>query len=103
MRPELYTISRDGTGPSGSARPSESCGGPLECWLVTLTDGLMVDVWAYSVEGTARPEDQRDYRFCNLMDVPPAMQAEFEVVSWTPANPGRAILTVARLPRSSVL
>ena len=31
------------------------------------------------------------------------MQAEFEVVSWTPANPGRSLVTVARLPRSPVL
>lgn len=72
-------------------------------WLVTLADGLVVDVWADLVEGLAGPDDQRDYRFCNLMDVPPDMQEEFEVVGRTPTNPRSVIVTVARFPRTSVL
>lgn len=77
--------------------------GPPSHWLVTLADGLVVDVWADSVEGAAGPDDQRDYRFCNLMDVPPDMQQEFEVVGPAPTNPSRVIVTVARFPRSSVM
>ena len=77
--------------------------GPPGHWLVTLADGLVVDVWADSVQGLAGPEDQRDYRFCNLMDVPPDRQGEFEIVGRTPTNPRRVIVTVARFPRTSVL
>jgi hypothetical protein len=40
-------------------------------WLVTLTDGRVVDVWADSVEGLAGPDDRRDYQFGNLMDIAP--------------------------------
>jgi hypothetical protein len=54
--------------------------GPPSHWIVTLTDGHAADIWTHSVEGLAGPEDQRDYRFCNLMDVPPDEQHEFEVV-----------------------
>jgi hypothetical protein len=77
--------------------------GPPSRWLVTLTDGQAVDVWADSVEGLAGPEDRRDYRFCNLMDVPPDKHGEFEVVGGAPRNPMRVIVTVARIPRSSVM
>jgi hypothetical protein len=76
--------------------------GPPSHWLVTLTNGLIVDVWADSVEGLAGPEDQRDYRFCNLMDVPPDVQGDFEVIGQTPSNPSRVIVTVALFPRRSV-
>jgi hypothetical protein len=75
----------------------------LSHWLVTLTDGLVVDVWADSVERIARRDDQRDYRFCNLMDVPPDKQKEFEIVGETPTNRSRVVVTVARFARSSVM
>lgn len=69
---------------------------------MTLTDGSVVDVWADSVEGLAGPEDQRDYRFCALMDISPQDQPGFDVVARTPGNPGRVVVTVALFPRSSV-
>jgi hypothetical protein len=71
-------------------------------WLVTLTDGSVVDVWAHSVEGLAGPEDQRDYRFCVLMDISPQDQPGFDVVARAPADPNRVDVTVARFPRLSV-
>ena len=76
--------------------------GPPGHWLVTLADGSVVDVWADSVEGTAGPDDHRDYRFCALMDVSPQDQPGFDVVARTPADPNRVVVTVARFPRSSV-
>ena len=71
-------------------------------WLVTLADGSVVDVWAHSVEGLAAPEDQRDYRFCVLMDISPQDQSGFDVVARTPADPNRVDVTVARFPRRLV-
>jgi hypothetical protein len=76
--------------------------GPPSHWLITLMDGLIVDVWADSAEGLAGPEDQRDYRFCNLMDVSPDVQEDLDVVGRAPSNPSRVIVTVARFPRGSV-
>jgi hypothetical protein len=63
--------------------------GPPSRWLVTLTDGSVVDVWADSMEELAGPGDQRDYRFCALMDISPRDQPGFDVVARTPSNPGR--------------
>jgi hypothetical protein len=60
-------------------------------------------VWADSVEGLAGPEDQRDYRFCCLMDVARERQAGFDVVGETVPPSDRVIVTVARFPRASVL
>ena len=77
--------------------------GPPGHWLVTLTDGSVVDVWADSVEGLAGPQDQRDYLFGNLMYIDPADQHDFDVTARTPANPSRVVVTVARFPRLSVL
>ena len=76
--------------------------GPPSRWLVTLADGSVVDVLAHSVEGTAGPGDQRDYRFCNLMDVPPDLQDDFEVAGAAPKDLARVIVVVARFPRCSV-
>ena len=76
--------------------------GPPSRWFVTLADGSVVDVWAHSVEGTTGPGDQRDYRFCNLMDVPPDLQDDFEVASAAPKDLARVIVVVARFPRCSV-
>jgi hypothetical protein len=71
-------------------------------WLVTLNDGAVVDVWASSVEGLSGPEDQRDYLFCNLMDIDPEDKEDFDVTGIFSADPNRMIVTVARFPRSSV-
>ena len=76
--------------------------GPASHWRVTLTDGLVVDVWADSVEGLCGSEDQRDYHFGNLMDNALDKQSGFEIAGRTPANPGRVLVTVARFPRGSV-
>jgi hypothetical protein len=72
-------------------------------WLVTLTDGSTVDVWADSVQGLSGPEDQRDYHFLNLMDIAPDEQGSFEIVGRAPAVPTRVLVTVARFPRRSVM
>jgi len=73
-----------------------------EKWIVHLHDGSTVDVWADSAEGLAGPEDDRDYRFSNLMDVGPPDRAHFDVTGETPTNPERVVVTVAVFPRSSV-
>jgi hypothetical protein len=75
---------------------------PPGLWKVTLVDGSVVDVWADSVEGLAGPEDDRDYLFSNLLDVPLSEQAAFEVTSTAQANPEQVVVTVARFPRSAV-
>jgi hypothetical protein len=75
--------------------------GPPSHWRVTLIDGLVVDVWADSVQGS-RPEDQGDYHFGNLMDISPDEQSSFEIVGRAPAAPDRVLVTVARFPRRSV-
>lgn len=69
---------------------------------MTLTDGFVVDVWADSVQGPSGADDQRDYHFGNLMDVPPDEHGHFEIVGRTPATPSRVLVTVARFPRRSV-
>lgn len=79
-----------------------AAGGPTH-WQVILIDGSAVDVWADSVEGISGPDDVRDYRFCNLMDVDPADQEWFEIVGRAPTNAARVIVTVARFPRPSVV
>jgi hypothetical protein len=64
--------------------------------------GSVVDVWADAVEGLAGPDDQRDYRFCALMDIPPRDQPGFDATARTPEDAGRVEVTVARFPRSCV-
>lgn len=76
---------------------------PPGLWKVTLVDGSVVDVWADSVEGLAGPEDDRDYLFSNLLDVPVSEQAAFQVTSTAQANPERVVVTVARFPRTAVV
>lgn len=71
-------------------------------WLVTLADGSVVDVWAHSVEGTAGPGDQRDYRFCNLMGVPPDLLDDSRSPARHPRIRPAVIVVVARFPRCSV-
>ena len=71
-------------------------------WLVTLTTGAGVEVWADSVEGLAGPEDQRDYRFESLVDATPDEQLQLHVSGRTPSNPERVLVTVARFPRECV-
>jgi hypothetical protein len=71
-------------------------------WLVTLADRSVAVVWADSVDVLAGAEDQRDYRFCALMDISPQDQPGFDVVARTPGHPGRVVVTVALSPRSSV-
>jgi len=73
-----------------------------ELWLVTLADGSLVQVWADSVEGLAGPEDQRDYRFCCLMDVARENQSSFDVVGETAPPSERVIVIVAKFPRDAV-
>ena len=73
-----------------------------DLWLVTLTDGSLVQVWADSVEGLAGSEDRRDYRFCCLMDVERASQFRLDVVGETVPPSERVIVTVAKFPRGSV-
>jgi len=73
-----------------------------EQWTVELHDGSLVQVWADSAEGIAGPDVVRDYRFCDLLDVPIEDQGLFDVRGRTPSNPERVIVTVAVFPRSAV-
>lgn len=73
-----------------------------EHWIVELRDGSLVHVWADSLEGIAGPDDLRDYRFCDLLDVPVKDQQQFDVRGRTPSNPDRILVTVALFPRSAV-
>lgn len=75
---------------------------PPERWDIVLLDGSVVSVWADSAEGLAGEEDTRDYRFCNLMDVPVDAQGDFDILGTTPSNVERVIVTVAHFPRSAV-
>jgi hypothetical protein len=76
--------------------------GPPTHWVVTLTDGAQVDIWADAVTGLSGPEDTRDYTFGVLMDIDPGLQDQFDVTARTPSNPRRVEVCVARFPRSSV-
>lgn len=77
--------------------------GPPTHWLVTLADGLVVDVWADSLDGPAGAEDHRDYRFANLMDISPSDQDGFSVTARSPGMPSRVEVAIARFPQSSVV
>ena len=74
-----------------------------EEWVVHLHDGSVVRVWADAAEGLAGPEDDRDYRFMNLMDVSSEDQEHFDIVGRTPSNAERVLVTVAHFPRSAVV
>jgi len=76
---------------------------PPSRWVVTLRDRSAVVVWADSVEGLSGPDDSRDYRFENLMDIAPERQPDFEVEGRTPSDPRRVLVTVAVFPRAAVL
>jgi hypothetical protein len=76
--------------------------GPPSRWLVILSDGEAVDVWANSVAGLSGPDDTRDYLFECLMDIDPELQGEFEIGGRTPTNDHRVLVAVARFPRASV-
>jgi len=71
-------------------------------YVIHLRDGGAVTVWADAAEGLAGPEDERDYRFVNLMDVSPEDQPLFDIHGRTPTDPERVIVTVALIPRSVV-
>jgi hypothetical protein len=71
-------------------------------WLVTLTDGSVVVVWADSAQGLSGPDDERDYVFGTLMDIDDADEDGFEILARTPSNPRRVEVAVARFPRSAV-
>lgn len=73
-----------------------------EHWVVELLGGSLVDVWADSAEGLAGADDERDYRFNTLMDVPIADQEWFSIVGRTRMNPERVLVTVAHFPREAV-
>jgi hypothetical protein len=78
-----------------------AAGAPTK-WVITLHDGSAVEIWADSAEGSAGPDDTRDYTFCSLMDIDEAEQDGFEIVDRTPSNPRRVLVAVARFPRSAV-
>lgn len=72
------------------------------CWVVELRDHAEVLVWADSVEGLAGPDDTRDYRFSNLMDIAPERQADFAIDGRTPTDPRKVLVTSAVFPRAAV-
>jgi hypothetical protein len=77
--------------------------GPPTHWVVVLTDGSCMDLWADSATGLSGPEDRRDYVFGCLMDIEPDLQDQFEVTARTPSNPRRVEVEVARFSRTAVL
>ncbi len=71
-------------------------------WVVTLTNGGQVDVWADAVTGLSGPDDGRDYVFGVLVNVAPDQQSAFEVLARNPSDPNRVEVAVARFPRAVV-
>jgi len=81
----------------------ELVAGPPSHWVVTLTGGCQVDVWADAVTGltekTAGPEH---VVFGVLVDVDVDLQDQFEVTARVPARSRRVEVAVARFPRDCV-
>jgi hypothetical protein len=75
---------------------------PPARWVITLSDGFEVEIWAHAVAGLSDTQDDTDYVFGVLMDVEPELQSEFEVTARTPADSRRIEVAVARFPRGSV-
>jgi hypothetical protein len=77
---------------------------PPTCWLVTLRDGAVVEVWAHVATGLSGGEDQRDFEFGYLVDfeaTEDASTGQFSTLD-LPVRDG-TIATVARFPRASVV
>ena len=81
----------------------ELAAGPPTHWIVTLTDGTEVDVWADAVTGlTEKTVDQEHIVFGVLMDIAVGLQDQFEVTARTVKPGPRVEVAVARFPRDCV-
>jgi hypothetical protein len=81
----------------------ELAAGPPAHWIVSLTDGREVDIWADSVTGlTEKTAEDERIVFGNLMDIDPEHQSDFDVTARTPTNNRRVVVVVARFERLSV-
>jgi len=81
----------------------ELAAGPPSHWLVTLTDGHQVSVWADAVTGrTEKTAHLAHMTFGVLVDIDPGRQDEFEVTARAPARSRRVEVAVARFPREWV-
>ena len=86
-----------GVGPRVYARSVNFAAGPPSKWLLTMTDGSDIEVWA---DGYS--EEAGDFVFSVLVDATAEEQHQLEVTGRTPTRPERVIVTVCRLPASAV-
>ena len=70
---------------------------PPAWWDLTLVDGETLEVWA---DGYSETEGW--YEFTVLVDADASEQEQLEIVGRTPSNPGRVLVTVARVPQQIV-
>jgi hypothetical protein len=81
----------------------ELAAGPPDRWIVTLTDGTEIDVWAHSVTGlTEKTAHHQHIVFGVLMDIAVGLQDQFEVTARTVKPGPRVEVAVARFPRECV-
>jgi hypothetical protein len=81
----------------------ELAAGPPSRWIVTLTGGCQVDVWADAVTGwTEQTADHEHVVFGVLIELDVDRQDQFEVTARTPARSRRVEVAVARFPRGCV-
>ncbi|MFH9348703.1 hypothetical protein [Kitasatospora sp. NPDC017646] len=75
----------------------EFVAGPPARWHLTLRDGSLLELWAdgYGIEDGA-------YEFSVLVRATEEEQGKADVVAWTPADPRRVMVAVARLATGSV-
>jgi hypothetical protein len=82
----------------------ELAAGPPTHWIVTLTGGSNVDVWADAVTGLSEKTAHHEHVvFGVLMDVDVDLQDQFEVTARSAVGTNRRVeVAVARFPRGSV-
>jgi hypothetical protein len=77
--------------------------GPPAHWVVTLTDGSEVDIWADAVTGlTEKTAHLEHITFGKLMDIDIGLQDQFEVTASGTAPGPRVEVAIARFPRICV-
>jgi hypothetical protein len=81
----------------------EPAAGAPSHWVVTLTDGPQVDVWADSVTGLTEKTAHHEYIvFGILVDLDVDLQSQYEITA-RGVTPGRRVeVAVARFPRNCV-
>ncbi|MEU7876217.1 hypothetical protein [Dactylosporangium sp. NPDC049140] len=75
----------------------EFVAGPPSCWLVTLTSGACLELWADMFS-----QEAGMYEFVVMVRADPAEQSKVRVVSGPNGHPGTAVIAVARIPESEV-